>query len=190
MAAKKSDVNLWQATDYLILAAYFIPATVLTWGIHESAHWLMGRALGYDMWITFNQVGLVQGNYDSDRHQILVGMAGPMVTWLQAIVTLFFIRRTRHLWSYSFLFLAFWMRILAMVISFLSNPNDEAHISLLLGLPMWIIPTISVIFLLILTYLGGRSLRAGWKGNLIAYVMSSVMTTIVVFSNQLLFFTN
>ena len=190
MATEKSGVNLWQKNDYLILAAYFIPATVLTWGIHEYAHWLMGRALGYDMWITFNQVGLIQGDYDSNLHQILLSMAGHIVTWLQAIVILFFIRRRRHLWLYSFLFLAFWTRILAMIISLLSNPNDEARASLLLGLPMWIMPTISVMFLLILTYFGDRSLRPGWKGNVIAYVMASLMTTAVVFSDQVLFFTN
>ena len=190
MATTKSDIYLWRTTDYLILAAYFFPAAVLTWGIHEYAHWLMGRVLGYDMWITFNQVGLVQGNYDTDLHQILVSMAGPIVTWLQALVALFLIRRTRHLWSYSFLFLAFWTRALALTISFLSNPNDEARVSLLLGLPMWIVPAISVIFLLALTYFGSRSLRAGWKGNAIAYVMASLVSAIVVFSDQLLFFTN
>ena len=186
MATGNDDINRWQKNDYIRLAASFIPAAILTWGIHEYAHWLMGRSLGYDMWITFNQVGLVQGSYDSALHQGLVAMAGPFVTWLQAVAALFLIRQRRQLWSYSFLFLPFWMRTVAMIISFLSNPNDEARVSLLLNMPMWVVPAISVIFLFVLTYLGSRSLRAGWKSNGIGYIMASIVTAIVLYSDQLI----
>ncbi|WP_420643522.1 hypothetical protein [Candidatus Leptofilum sp.] len=190
MVKKHGNVGSWRKNDYWTLAAFFILATILTWGIHEFAHWLTGRILGYDMWITFNQVGLVQGEYSSVWHQSLVAMAGPIVTWLQAVVVLLFIRQSGKLWPYSFLFLAFWMRTVAMLISFLSNPNDEAKVSLLLGLPMWVLPAISVIFLLVLTVMGSRALKVGWKGNLVSYVMASLMTAVVVFSDQLLFFSN
>lgn len=190
MTTIPNEGNFWQVSDYLKLAASFFLAAVLTWGIHEFAHWLMGRLLGYEMWITFNQVGLAQGSYETDLHQILVAMAGPIVTWLQAIVALFLIYRTHDLWPYSFLFLPLWKRILAMGISFLSNPNDEASVSLLLGWPMWVVPAISVIFLLTLTYFGSRKLRVGWKGNVISYIMASIVSAIVVFSDSLLFTAN
>lgn len=187
MPAENRTTASWRKSDYLFLAASFIPAAILTWGIHESAHWLTGVMLGYDMWITLNQVGPVQGSYDSDGHQILVAMAGPIVTWIQAIVAFLVIRSTRELWMYSFLFLAFWMRAMAMCISFISNPNDEAKASMLLGLPMWVLPIVSVAFLLTLTYFGSRKLKAGWKSNVIAYLMASLVSAAVIFSDQLLF---
>ncbi len=188
MTAENSGSRRWAKRDYWQLAGSFIFAAILTWGIHEGAHWLMGSVLGYDMWITLNQVGLVQGEYASDFHQILVSMAGPIITWLQAIGAFLFIRRSEHLWIYAFLFLTFWMRAMAMGISFLTHPNDEASVSLLLGLPMWVVPAISVIFLLVLTYQGSRLLNVGWKGNLVSYLMASLMSTIIVFSDQFLFF--
>ena len=177
----------WSGNDYLILALSFIPAAIVSWGIHEFAHWLTGGVLGYDMWISFNQVGLVEGKYDSKLHEFLVAMAGPFVTWIQAVVTLIFIFRFRQLWIYSFLFLTLWSRALAFGISYISNPNDEAGASLLVGLPMWVLPALSVIFLFVLTFLGSRRLKAGWKGNLLAYLMASIVTAVIVFSDQILF---
>lgn len=190
MEKTKSGIRKWRAFDYWMLAVCFFPAAVFTWGVHEYAHWLMGGILGYEMWITFNQAGPVQGNYDSDWHQILIAMAGPIVTWVQAVLALFLICWSRQLWMYSFLFLALWMRTVAMIISLVSNPNDEARVSLLIGLPVWVVPVISVALMFALTYVGSRSLKAGWRSNVVAYVMASVVTVIVVFSDQLLFTNN
>jgi hypothetical protein len=177
----------WRTSDYALLVLSFVPAAILTWGVHEVAHWLTGVAIGYDMWITFNQAGPVQGSYDSSFHEILIAMAGPIVTWSQAVLAFAVVRRSRKLWTYSFLFLALWMRALAMCMSFISNPNDEARTSLIFGLPMWVIPGVSVILLLTLTFLGSRSLKVGWKGNVTSYVMASIVTTIVILSDQWLF---
>lgn len=177
----------WQRPDYWILAVSFIPAAIVTWGLHESVHFLTGIGLGYDMWITFNQVGLVEGQYDSNMHEIMVAMAGPIATWIQAVLAFLVIRRFRTLWTYSFLFLACWMRAVAMGISFIANPNDEASASVLMGLPMWVLPSLSVLMLLALTFAGSRAIKAGWKGNVIAYAMASLVTAAVVFSDQLLF---
>ena len=160
---------------------------IFTWGIHELAHWLTGVGLGYEMWITFNQAGPVDGSYDSTTHRVLVSMAGPAITWVQGVVALILIQRTQTLWLYALLFLAFWIRAVAMGISYISNPNDEAVASTLLGLPMWVLPTASVLFLLVLTYKGSKRLNVGWKGNILCYLCASIVTTIIVFSDQWLF---
>lgn len=173
--------------DRRLLALAFIPAAIVTWGLHESAHWLAGTALGYDMWMTFNNAGTVGGAYDSTAHQVVVTLAGPAVTWLQGIGALGLIRRSGALWAYSFLFLACWMRAVAMGISFVSHPNDEASASLLLGLPMWVLPAVSVAFLLVFAFRGSRELGAGWRENAIAYVMASAVTAVIVLSDQWLF---
>ena len=177
----------WTRSDYVSFAIWFIPAGVVTWGLHEAAHWTTGKLLGYEMWITFNQVGLDEGAYTSTFHEVLVGMAGPFVTWIQGVVAWLLIRKEGHIRFYSFLFLAFWMRTVAMVLSFISLPNDEAGVSLLLGLPMWILPSVSVTFLLFLTVSASRHIGAGWRGNSLAYVMASLVTTLVVVLNERLF---
>ncbi len=187
MLAENRTNTTWRSKDYSLLAASFIPAAILTWGIHEGAHWLMGTALGYDMWITFNQVGLAQGSYTSTGHQILVSMAGPFVTWIQAVLALNYVRQSQQLWSYSFLYLTFWTRAVAMIISFLANANDEARTSLLLDLPLWVVPLLSVAFVFALTFLGSRALKVGWKGNVVAYLAASLVTAAIVFSDQMLF---
>ena len=91
----------WTAKDYGLLAAMFVPAAVVTWGIHELAHWAMGVALGYEMWMTFNQAGPTQGSFDHESHQVLVSLAGPLITWIQAGVALWLIERYQKLWIYA-----------------------------------------------------------------------------------------
>ena len=178
----------WTGKDYAWLFFAFFPAAILTWGVHEAAHYFMGRALGYDMWITFNQVGLVEGDYDSLLHRNLVSIAGPVITAIQAVLAWWFIRNSNALWAYALVFLTVWTRALAMIISLTGDANDEARISLSLGLPIWVLPAISVAFMLVFTVLSSRSLRAGWKGNLVAYFGASIVTALIVFSDQHLFY--
>lgn len=174
-------------SKYLQLALWFFPAAILTWGIHEGAHWAMGELLGYDMWMTFNEAGPVSGSYNSDMHNILIALAGPLVTIVQAIIAWFIIARSKNLIAYVFVFLAFYMRAVAMGISFTSKPNDEATASLLMGLPMWVLPAIIVTFLFMLTYASSKKLKAGWKINVLAYIMASVVATLVIFLNGVIF---
>ena len=185
--AGKQDAR-WSFEEYFLMSMMFVPAAIFTWGIHEYAHWQIGVLRGYDMWITFNQAGPTQGHFESRLDQILVAAAGPIVTIVQALVSVALIVRFRQLWLYAFLFLTLWTRVLAFAVSYLTHPNDEAVISNLLSLPMWLIPSVSVCILFCATYYGSRLLSAGWKVNAIAYLMSSIMTAAIVFSDQYLFF--
>lgn len=163
-------------------ALIFIPAALMTWLLHEFAHWQMGKALGYDMWMSLNEGGLAgKGSYDNALDKSLVDAAGPILTYTLAIGALALIRTTRNLLLYPFLFLQFYMRAVALGISAVSQPNDEARISLELGLPLWLLPGIAVTFLLALTVIGSRTVRAGWTGNIIAYIMASLLSTAIVF---------
>ncbi|MDH3990542.1 MAG: hypothetical protein OEV34_15515 [Gammaproteobacteria bacterium] len=167
---------------WVTYALMFIPAALVTWLSHEFAHWQMGEALGYDMWISLNGGGLAgEGSYDSPLDRSLVDAAGPLLTYILAIGALALIRMTRSLLLYPLLFLQFYMRAVALGISVVSQPNDEARISLELGLPLWLLPGIAVTLLLVLTVIGSRTVRAGWTGNIIAYVMASLLSTAIVF---------
>lgn len=180
--------NGWSRKDFTLLAFSFLPAGFLTWGIHEAAHYLSGIALGYDMWMTFNQVGLVEGEYDSGLHEAVVSMAGPVITWVQAIVAFYFVRSSQQLWAYSFLFLTFWTRFLAMIFSYIAMLNDEARVSEFLNLPIFVVPSISVGIVLAFTCLGSLALQAGWKSNLIAVLSSAAVTALIIFSDQMIFY--
>ena len=70
-------------------------AAAVTWGVHELFHYLAGRVLGYPMWLSMNQVGIVDGDYASRGDKMTVAMAGPLVTYLQAACALWLIRSRR-----------------------------------------------------------------------------------------------
>ncbi|MEM7205964.1 MAG: hypothetical protein AAF628_37260 [Planctomycetota bacterium] len=159
-------------------------AAVVTWGVHEFAHFQAGRWLGYEMWVSMNQAGLVKGDYTSDGHRMLVAMAGPFVTYLQAAAALWWILVRRSYAAYPFLFLAFFTRAVAFAVG-MAKPNDEARTSLDLGWPVWVLPSIAVGCLLVLTIIGSRTLRVGWRTNGLLYVAVSVIATAIVFGDPL-----
>lgn len=154
----------------------------ITWGVHELMHYLAGVALGYEMWMSMNQAGLVQGEYTATWHAMVVSMAGPVVTYLQAGVAFWLIRARGLVLAYPFLFLAWFTRTLAFVIGF-KTPNDEMRTSLDLGLPGWLLPAVVVAGLLALTVLGSRRLQLGWRVNLGLYLMFSAITAAIVFGD-------
>ena len=182
------DQTGWKAYDWSVLAFSFFPVALLTWGIHEFGHFAAGSLLGYEMWMTLNKAGPVQGTFDTELHEAIVAMAGPVVTWIQAGIALFVAQKTDRLWVYSAVFMPVVMRSTAMIISFVSHPNDEAKTSLILGLPIWTVPAISVSLLTGVTLLAAYRLKAGWRENLVAYIAASLVTSIVVFSDRFLFF--
>lgn len=159
-------------------------AGAITWVIHELMHFQAGRWLGYEMWVSLNQAGLVEGSYRTLAHDMIVTMAGPVMTYAQAVIALLFIYRKQALWAYPYLFFAWFMRTVAMGISFFS-PNDEARTSLDLGLPMWVLPALAVAFLLILTIAGSRRLKVTWKTNLLLYLLASLLTAAIVFADPI-----
>jgi len=156
-----------------------IIATLVTYILHEGAHWAVGEALGYDMWMKINSVGLARGEYSAVWHGQLVGAAGPLMTVMQGLVAFVLVRKQKTINAFVFLFTAFMMRFVAMLIS-LKNPNDEAGVSEWLGLGTWTLHIIVVALLLFLTLRGGKVLKLGWRSYGIAYVLVSITTAAIV----------
>ncbi|MBA4806569.1 hypothetical protein [Brevundimonas sp.] len=157
----------------LIAAATFV--------VHEGAHWLAGVALGHEMTVTLNSsapVGAVPR-----EHDLMIAAAGPLVTLAGGLIAFVLILTRDSLTAYGVLFFALFMRFMAAVIS-LINPNDEARISLALGLGLYALPLIMVGVLLILTVIASRRLRLGWKTNLMTYLVSTVAVTAIVAADQ------
>jgi hypothetical protein len=61
-----------------------------------------------------------------------------------------------------------------------SNPNDEARISLLLDLGTWTVPFIVVAGLLALVVNASRRLRLGFRDQLSCFVTGSAVITLIV----------
>jgi hypothetical protein len=71
------------------------------------------------------------------------------------------------------------MRVVAAGVSII-HLNDEARISDMLGWGPWALPGVVILALLIPTIIASRHLRLSWKVNVLAYVLSSLVTAAVV----------
>lgn len=154
---------------------------VATFALHEGAHWLAGVALGHEMTVTLNSSAPV-GAVPRD-HDLLIAAAGPVVTLAGGLIAFALVLTRDSLAAYGVLFFALFMRLIAAVIS-LINPNDEARISLAMGLGPYVLPLIMVGALLVLTVVASRRLRLGWKTNLMTYLVSTVAVTAIVAADQ------
>lgn len=167
----------------------FIPAFVIaaafTFALHEGAHFAMGEALGYDMWVRINSAGLACGAYASPLHANLVNLAGPAATLLQGVVAFAAAMAWRSRTAFAFLFMALMMRLMAAGVS-LSNPNDEARIGEWLGVGPWALFAGVILILLALTAAAGRRLGLGWKSYVFGWLAASVLVAAIVFGEGLL----
>jgi hypothetical protein len=155
----------------------FAVIAVATFLIHEAAHWLMGAALGYEVSYGINSV--IPGSAMTASDHILMSAAGPAVTILIALAAFAVVMRRQSLTAYAILYFALFMRVIAAGVS-VFNLNDEARISDMLGWGPWALPAVVILALLTLTIIASRHLRLSWKLNVLAYVVSSLVTAAVV----------
>jgi len=116
-------------------------------------------------------------------HGRVVDAAGPLFTLLQAILAFVLLVRTGSRLAYPFVLSSLIMRILATGIS-VFNPNDEARLSLALGLGTWTLPLAMCIALLALTIAASRRLNAGAAFNALSVVLIVVFSSILILANQ------
>ncbi len=174
----KPSINI----QYILITGL---AVVLSFFLHELAHYGAGILLGYDMGMTLNSAFLLEGEYIQEWHHHFVSAAGPILTILLAFVFFYIIRKTNNKLWYPFLFLAFYSRLLAMTVS-IFNPNDEARISAWLGLGYWMLPLVVCFTLFVLLIKTSKEQKYSLKFNLINYLLASVFVAGIVFSDQYL----
>lgn len=162
--------------------AVLLLAVLFSFVAHELAHWGAGEALGLDMTMSLNRA-YVAGGAASPRDALIIGLAGPIFTIVQALVAAVFLWRGAVL-AYAFVFAAFMMRLSATFVSF-ALPNDEMRASVALGLGAWTLPALVTLGLLALTIAASRRLGIGWRTNLLSYMVTSLATAAIVFSDRL-----
>ncbi|HUD42529.1 MAG TPA: hypothetical protein VMR06_11120 [Dokdonella sp.] len=161
----------------LPLASTLLLVGILTFIVHEFAHWLAGTLLGYPMRMTPNQAHSTTPMLP--LHESIMSAAGPLATYAQAAVGYWLVTRRSSLAGFALVYMAFFMRLVAMGVS-MFHPNDEARISLALGLGLWTLPALAVAALFVLVVLASRRMRIGVREQLVCYLAASVVVTVVV----------
>jgi hypothetical protein len=167
-------------TRYIFVTAV---AVVITWVLHEFAHWLAGVFLGYDMVMTFNSTFPVNNRYTTDLHYQLISAAGPALTLAEAIIIFMVMMQRKVKLLYPFLLTCLYMRFLATVMS-IRNPNDESRISKSIGLGTFTLPIIMIAIFFILVYKVSRQYRFDTKFNAITVVLIIVFSSLIILADQ------
>lgn len=145
---------------------HFVPllaiAVVATFVLHEGAHWAMGEALSYDMFLRANSAGLARGLYHNEIDAVMVAAAGPAFTLLQGLIAYALIALWRSQAAFPFLLSAFLTRVFAAIVS-IGNPNDEVRVSRWLELGDWAVFAGVIGLLAVLVALAARRLGIGWR---------------------------
>jgi hypothetical protein len=158
-------------------------AVFLSFELHELSHYLTGEALGNTMAMTLNSGYPVAGHYLKDWHATVVSAAGPLFTILQGILFYFLLRKKDNYYLYPFLFISFFMRFSAMIISFF-NPNDEARISISLGLGRFTLPAIVSLFLFYLVYTISKQYQYSKRLQLFTVLFSIFIYSSIILCDQ------
>ena len=136
------------------------------------------------MKMTLNTAGVVDGgDYAAEWHGLLVTAAGPLITLLQAGVVFMMLRRSSNAILYPFLFVPFYMRLMAGVMNLMSL-NDEGKLSQALGLGTFALPALVTVFLLMQVIVASRA--GGFKARLQVGTTLAVMfwSSILILSDQ------
>lgn len=148
-----------------------------TFAVHEFCHWGAGVMLGYEMVITPNRVYATSST--SFAHAQLIAFAGPLVTYLQALLGFVLVTKRQAVFGFALLYMAFYMRFLAALASVL-KPNDEARISEGLGMGTWTLPILVVLVLFTFVYVASRHLNLSVRDQIFCYLTASVVIAIIV----------
>jgi hypothetical protein len=156
---------------------WLIAAFLISYLIHETAHWLMGAALGMDVQFRLNAVRYLSPTAPWQR--ALADAAGPLVTIAQALIAYLMVQRGASVRAFAFLYVAAFMRFAAGVVS-VAYPNDEARLSLAAGLGKWTLPVVVAAGLVVLAYKGSRRLGLTWKDQVLCYLVASLAISAIV----------
>ena len=160
-------------------------AVVLTWTLHEFAHWGVGELLGNEMVMTLNACYPKSGLYAQPWHASLISAAGPMATLIQAIVFYFLLRGRADNSLFPFLLSCVYMRVVAGIMNFI-NLNDEGRISKDLGLGTFALPIIISAILFYLTYDVVKTKGYSTKFVGITLGMIMVFSSMVILTDQMM----
>lgn len=168
------------------MALWMLVAVSFTWFSHEFAHWLTGELMTYKMIMTLNGTYPASRKYDDDFHAFIISAAGPIVTIIQAlIVFVIFNLKGWFKYLYPFLFIPFYMRLLAGLMNFI-NLNDEGRIGEYFGIGVFTLPLLVSAFLFYMVYKISHKYDIDWKFQTITTIMVMVFSSALILADQFL----
>ncbi len=168
--------------------AGYVLVTILivlfSWLLHECGHYLMGCALGCPMIMTLNSTYSTVGTA-TQLDSSLIDAAGPLITIIEAFIGFYLLRRFSDRRLYPIVFVPFFMRLLALGISF-RNANDEARIGLALGIGKFTLPVLVSAMLFYLVY--RTSVEKGYRPRFqaITAIVTLLVSTGIILLDQAL----
>lgn len=165
------------------LILYTLIAVVFSFLIHEFSHWTLGEFLGYEMRMTLNTAFPAKMKYDQDWHYIAISAIGPLVTFLEAVIFFFLIKKYSNRDLYPFLFTTFYLMLLSGVMGF-RNPNDLGRVSKYLNLGLFTLPAIFIVIHFIMLYITSRREKYDRKFNVTTLLLIIAISSIWILANQ------
>lgn len=174
---------------YRIYLFLFI-ASLLTVIIHEYGHFLMGTVLGYNMGFDFNGSRPFIGTYANNTHFFLVLIGGISFTIVQSYLAFYLMKKLNYKVLYYLVLTPFLYRLMPYLISII-YPNrlllqDEARVGNLLGINLYIIPTVILFVLLFNCYRANKKYKISFQKHLQLSLISIISFLIIIRLNQLL----
>ena len=158
---------------------------IVTMVLHELVHLLTALALGVE---TF-AFGLSRVSYvppvdpaDFAVQATIISISGPIFTLALGLFGAWLAISRRLAFGYELIFIALVQRLLAMSMSVITGyHNDEARVSLDLGLPWWVLPSVFVTILAAAFIASSIRLRFGFLVLFLSYITMSLGYTALIY---------
>ncbi|HSD63464.1 MAG TPA: hypothetical protein VLB50_06680 [Ignavibacteriaceae bacterium] len=159
----------------------FIPVAYFSYLFHEFGHWVVGEFLGNDMIYSLNYVWPKEGHYLNESHDLYVSIGGPAFTILLAVISLLVLEKYSTIYVYPVLFFQFVLRLFSLVFGgFLRQ--DEARISLIMGIGTYTIGIIVLLILLLIVLRASYKLKIDLRQNGYFFTVSILCQLLVIAS--------
>lgn len=155
----------------------------VTMVMHELVHLITALALGVE---TF-AFGLARVSYqmptaDFSTQATIISISGPIFTLSLGLFGAWLAVRRKISFGYDLVFVALYQRLMAMAMSVVTgNHNDEARVSLELGLEWWVLPSLFVAILAAAFVASSIRLRFGVLVLFLSYLVTSAGYTALIF---------
>ena len=176
---KESQIN-W------IVISSFIPIAFFTYLFHEFGHWTFGELMGNHMTISLNNSAPKSGYFINDSHALWSAIGGPVFTIIQALVSLFFVWKTKSIYAYSIAFFAVFSRFFSIVFGGISL-QDEARIASMLDMNKYLTVAIVLTILFLILWICQRILKLNMKALGYFTVLGILSVLIVISVNSIIF---
>ena len=167
------------------LVLLLIPVAYASYLFHEFGHWIVGEALGNDMYYSLNYVWPKSGHYIDENHYLYVLIGGPAFTILLSIFSLIVIEKYKIIYVYTFTFFQFFMRFFSLVFGGFGK-QDEAKISAASGLGTYTAAVIVLLVLLMIVLRASYKLKINLKDNGYLFVFSTLAQLLVIATYELM----